>query len=679
MVANTGQLADDVPPGTAVGGISLRLIGGMAVSHDGEELVLPRSKKPQALLAYLAVTGRSHQREQLCRIFWHLPDDPRGALRWSLSKLRGLVDLDKDHPHINADRNSVAFDCKDVAIDTNEVRRQTRAGLEGLSSDTLASLAAQLAEVFLDGLDQPDLLDFQAWLIAEREELLKLRIQVLKALITRLDDDPEAAMPHARALVGADPDNEIAHVLLVATLAGAGRRGEAEQQAQLAVAQLERAGIPASGALDGAIFRLRHPSGSLAPTPKLETPAASAATPPPQASPTRSDRPSIAVLPLECMSAERKLEFMTDGLSEDLITLLARIPGFFVISRSSVFAYKGQRPDIRQVGADLGVRYLVEGSLRPVAGKLRVTIQLFDVETDSHLWADRFDQDAERMDELQDQITSAIIARLEPELTRAEFARVQRRPPKNLDAWGYYQQAHGLLAVKGWRGETFAEALKLLGRAIEMEPEFAIAHAYRSLLLAVGHMFHMTPDIDDAAEAATEEAEVAMRIDNNDPTVLGYVGCALCDLGQPRRGLELLQRAVEHDPSNAQAWVALGTGLLGLGRAKEGIGRLEYGISISPLDQRLAYWETILAYALFRTKRAADALEVARRACRRDDKFQISRVVLAIILAAGGDQAAAAGAIEEARRIDPEFEAEHMRGLIGRRGIQILRQAQLLS
>ncbi len=669
-------LADDKPQ------LALKFIGDMAVFVDGNNMPMPRSKKTRALLAYLAITGRTHQRDKLCAMFWHLPDDPRGALRWSLSKIRGLVDLDKDHPHIKADRNSVCFEAKDALVDILDLRKRSFGALNKISTDELENVAQQLVENLLAGLDQPDMHEFQAWLIAEREELNNLHLKIRQTLVERLSSEPDAALPHARAMVAVAPENETAHAMLITQLRHANRTSEAEQQAINSARQLNQAGVQLSGALDAALKEL-----GVAPPPDIPVDAAPekpssdwrhstvSMTPRPQ----NGERPSIAVLPLECMSTDRNLEFITDGMTEDLITLLSRIPGFFVISRSSVFAYKGQRPDIRRVGADLGVRYVVEGSLRPVGQISRVTIQLIDVESDTHIWADRFEQPTANLDELQDQITNKIVTHLGPELTRAEYIRIKRKPPKSLDAWSYYQQAHGVLSMRGWRGETFAEALDLLSKAIAADPEFAIAHAYRSLILAVGNMFKMTPDPDQADSFAAQEAETAMKIDNRDPTVLGYVGCALCDLGQTRRGLELLHRAVEYDPSNAQAWVALGTGLLSIGRAKEGVEKLKHGITISPIDQRLAYWETVLAYALFRMNRPGEAIEIARRACRRDDQFQISRVVLAVILGANGSTPEAKNAIAEALRIYPGLKAEDMRGLIGRKGVKILTESQLLA
>ena len=297
---------------------------------------------------------------------------------------------------------------------------------------------------------------------------------------------------------------------------------------------------------------------------------------------------SLAVLPLANMSERAELEHLADGLTEDIITLLSRLPGFLVIARNSSFMYKGKAPDIREVGRELNVRYVVEGSLRPVGEQIRVTIQLIEAETGNHLWAERFDQPADSIDALQDEITLRIAVRLEPELAKAEIATIKRRGSDNMDAWACYNQANGVLSLKGWHRETFEEAIRLLRRAITLDPEFALAHAYLSLVFAMSHMFGLTPEEESSETRAVAAAEQAMDIDGRDPSVLGFAGCALCDLGRLDRGIGILEQAIEADPSNAQAWIALGTATLRAGKARRGIELLRHGMKISPLDNRLA-------------------------------------------------------------------------------------------
>ncbi len=382
------------------------------------------------------------------------------------------------------------------------------------------------------------------------------------------------------------------------------------------------------------------------------------------------DKASIAVLPLDSMSDSRDYEYLADGITEDIITLLARIPSFFVIARTSTFSYKGKQRDIREIGRELGVRYVVEGSLRPIGERLRVTIQLIDAVSVNQLWAGRFVRAAADIFEVQDEITTAIVARLEPELTRAEFELIRRRPPADMDAWDYYRQASGVLALKGWHESTFWEGAELYRKAIALDPEFAPAHAALSLLLAIGHMIGHVTEPDEALA----EANRALALDSDSSEVLGFAGCALSDLGKTTRGIEILERAIERDPSNAQAWVALGSALLSNRQPELAVEKLEHGLRISPRDNRLAVWGGIYALALGFVGRLDEAIEQARIACRGDDKLHNPRVVLAALLVDSDRLEEAMSALAEARRIRPRLSLREARGMVGGRYTKALQK-----
>jgi adenylate cyclase len=336
-----------------------------------------------------------------------------------------------------------------------------------------------------------------------------------------------------------------------------------------------------------------------------------------------------------------------------------------VIARNSSFSYKGQQRDIRQVGRELGVRYVVEGSLRPIGDRLRVTIQLIETETGNHIWAERFDRTATDLFDVQDEITNAIVARLEPELTRAEFELIRRRPPADMAAWDYYLQARGILSLRGWHESTFAEGAELYRKAIALDPDFAPAHAGLSLLLAIGHMIGYVAEPDEALT----EADQALALDSDSSEVLGFAGCALTDIGRGHatRGIELLEKAIERNPSNAQAWVALGAAQLTNRQPEQAIESLEHGLRISPRDSLLAVWGSIYAVALGFVGRLDDAIEQARVACRRDDKLHNSRVVLSALLVNADRLEEAASALAEARRIRPQLSPREVRGIVGGR------------
>jgi adenylate cyclase len=286
------------------------------------------------------------------------------------------------------------------------------------------------------------------------------------------------------------------------------------------------------------------------------------------------------------------------------------------------------------------------------------------------LWAERFDRAASDLFDVQDEITTAIVARLEPELTRAEFDSIRRRPPADMDAWDYYRQASGILALKGWHESTFWEGAELYRKAIALDPEFAPAHAALSLLLAIGHMIGHVTEPDEALS----EADKALALDSDSSEVLGFAGCALSDLGNTARGIEILERAIERDPSNAQAWVALGASYLSDRQPELAIEKLEHGLRISPRDNRLAVWGGLYALALGFVGRLDEAVKQARIACRRDDKLHNPRVVLTALLVDGGKLEEAASALAEARRIRPQLSLREARGMVGGRYAQALQK-----
>ncbi|HSD29101.1 MAG TPA: AAA family ATPase, partial [Vicinamibacteria bacterium] len=223
----------------------------MEIVRGGERLGLPPSRKTRGLLAYLALSGRPHRRDRLCSLLWDVADDPRGALRWSLSRLRALVD-EPGRPRIRAPRDSVAFEAQGARIDVLALKSRCAAGLDRAGVEELAALAREFRGELLEGLDLGDFLDFQAWCVAEREEARKLHATLLRALVARLAGDPETSLPHARALASIDPLDESARAGLVRLLAATGRRREAEQQYEAARRLRTELGREGSGELEAA-------------------------------------------------------------------------------------------------------------------------------------------------------------------------------------------------------------------------------------------------------------------------------------------------------------------------------------------------------------------------------------------------------------------------------------------
>ena len=394
-------------------------------------------------------------------------------------------------------------------------------------------------------------------------------------------------------------------------------------------------------------------------------PAASAAKPARELPPL-PDRPSIAVLPFANLSGDIALGLLADALTEDVTALLARVPGFFVIARSSAFLYRDSSHERSRIGDELGVQYLVTGSVRASDHLLRATAELAEP-NGRQLWSGRYE--ARRGDTLtlQDEIARQIATHLEPALLRAEFSSIRRRRSDNLDAWSHYRQAVGAVVVHGWSEDGFERGLALLEQAIAADPEFAIAHALFSLWTAIGANMSLLPYSEATRQRASDAAQRALALDPNDFDVLGYAGCAFGDLGETSRGRKLLDRAIEFDPSNAQARVALGVLQVRDGEHATGIDNMRLGIRQSPQDFRLEFFRSLLGDGLIRAGRYEEAVDEAYTACRRAGGFFLPRIVAAWALVRLARPNEARGMLVEAQRLRPSLDREQIERFFGRR------------
>jgi len=377
------------------------------------------------------------------------------------------------------------------------------------------------------------------------------------------------------------------------------------------------------------------------------------------------DRPGIVVLPFDSFSDQPRDQIVSDCFTEDLTTLVARLPGFFVISRNTAYSYKGNMKDLREIGKELGVRYLLEGSIRKKGDQLRITAQLIEASTGSHLWADNFDSSIADLGEIQDALVRGIAVQLDVELARAEFRLARRRQPKDMDAWSLYQDAKGTLMFMGWSEKSVRQAAQQLRRAIEIDPEYASPRAYLSLLLALAHWIKLVDDPDAAHDESVEAADVALELEPNSSEVLGFVGCAFSDLGYKHRGIPLLQKAMELDPSNAQARAALGAAQIATGNLDAGVVTLTNAIQLSPKDPGLAPWSAILALGEGYRGDLDSAAQWIEMSYRSDPRFVPGLVVRAWVLCRQGKTTASQASFNEAVRLNPKVDEEYIRGFLG--------------
>jgi TolB-like protein len=294
------------------------------------------------------------------------------------------------------------------------------------------------------------------------------------------------------------------------------------------------------------------------------------------------DKPSIAVLPFNNLSGDAEQEHFSDGMTEDLITLLSTVPELFVIARNSAFAYKGKSTDVREVAADLGVRYVLEGGVRKAENRIRVTAQFVDAESGNHIWADKYDRDLDDIFAVQDEVSQGIVGALQSRLLVAEASILSRKPPAVLDAWGNIVKAK--IKLFAFRGEDIDEAEPFARRAIEIDPDYAEAHAVLAHILAWRSYNGWADDWYQTAKDAVSESDQALALAPNDPAVLTDVGFTQWHLGRFLKAVPILERAVALNPNSALTCMLCGTAVAVVDRTDEGIALIERAFRLSPKD-----------------------------------------------------------------------------------------------
>jgi adenylate cyclase len=365
------------------------------------------------------------------------------------------------------------------------------------------------------------------------------------------------------------------------------------------------------------------------------------------------DKPSIAVLPFENMSGDPEQEYFADGMVEEIITALSRFKWLFVIARNSSFTFKGKAVDIKEVGRKLGVRYVLEGSVRKAAGKVRIAGQLIDAITGAHIWADRFERDLLDVFALQDEVTVAVVSAIQPKIIQTEIALSTRRRPENLTAYDYYLRAlQHYLATP----EELAEEIKLAHCALELDPLFRPA----AVLAGVGHMqnvlFGYADDPQFDRREAVRLSRLALSLDDSDPDTLAAAAVISAFMvGDIESALEMADRAVALNPNSFGVWLARGWVYRNAGLPEEAVRSFERAIRASPVDPLLHRPLTGMGLALVELGRFDEAVVAARKALRQHPFFSPTYCCLASAFAHLGRDAEAREAAARVLELDPAF------------------------
>lgn len=567
--------------------IELRLYGQVEVRDESGVIDLT-SAKLAGLLAVLAVAGdKPVTREALTDLLWgsHSEEQARQNFRQALSRLRKLLGSDA----LMSDDHVVRLDLRHIVTDIARF-----AALKDKETPAELLAATELVrEEFLEGLmiREPG---FSDWLAAERGrlggQLRKIHLRLAKIAIEL--NDADSALSYADAIMRHDPLDEEGHRLKLRALSALGLKPEAMKVHQAFAGLLKtELGIAPEDETIALVDSLKNPNSAIS-------------------SSAEAVRPSIAVMPFANLSADPQQSYFADGMVDELITALSHVTWLTVISRSSTFTFKDKSIDARQVGRELSVSYVLEGSVRKAGDLVRIAGQLIDAATGTAIWGAHFDGSIQNIFALQDQVTAKVMGAIQPRLEQAELQRSRRKPTASLDAYDYYLR--GLAEVHRWTREGNGEALKYFYRAIELDRRFAAAYGMAARCLSQRKTSSWVED--DAREQSEAEglASLAVEFGRDDSVALASAGIALAFVvGKVREGGELIERSLTINPNNAAAWMYSGWVKAWSGEADEAVVRVSRAIDMSPHDPYVASMRRAIAFAHFIGGRYEEAIASA--------------------------------------------------------------------
>jgi TolB-like protein/urease accessory protein UreF len=374
---------------------------------------------------------------------------------------------------------------------------------------------------------------------------------------------------------------------------------------------------------------------------------------------TPPDHPSIAVLPFLNLSGDPEQDYFVDGVVDDIISALSRMRWLFVIARNSSFTYKGRAVDVKQAGRELGVRYILEGSLRRAANRVRITGQLVDATTGATLWSERFESALDDIFELQDQMATSIVGELVPHLERAEIERARHKPTESLDAYDYYLR--GMWKFRQVSRSAMDEALPMFYEAIRRDPDFASAYAMAAWCHSWRKLSRWATDLEREIAEGTRLARRAVELGQDDAVALAASAHALAHLAHDfDTSIESLDRALMLDPNLAAGWYLGGFMRIWRGEPDEAIERIAHGMRLSPLGPDMQRMEVGTAMAHLLAGRTEDAVSWAEKAARHRSDQALPLTIFAAIYARAGRGDEARLAMQQLRQLDPALRLSNL-------------------
>ncbi|TPG59673.1 hypothetical protein EAH89_05400 [Roseomonas nepalensis] len=633
----------------------VRLLGPFEARRADGAPVPGLGHRGVALLAVLALAEAPPARDELAALLWpgRRPEQARGSLRQELLRLRRAFGWPAGGPLLIPDALA--------GVDARDLSRAL-AGSAGLAEAVRLYRGVLLAGLPL-GPDDP----FARWLLPRRAALHERALATMRARL-RAGEGTEAL---ARRLLALDRGDEDAHRHLMRGHAERGDLAAVLDQYRCLTEALGPAGPGPSAETRGLLDELTLRLGPRAPAEPAGAPALDWIRAAPDRAPVPAvpapgpvapvdDRPSVAVLPFAGISHDPVAgDVLADGLTEEITNALAHVPGFFVTARQSALAYRGLGMDVRRIAAELGVRYLVEGGVEQDSHRIRLNIRLLDGRTGMHLWADS--QGARLGDAmgLRDTIVQRIAARLAPRLMQEEVARAMRRPPEYPDAWTWLQRANGVL-LGGRHKAALERVLEPLGRALEADPGYAMAHALAGAVRTARWLTKEFPDPDGERRLALQHADAALAADPENPFVLSHCAeVALYARASTEEARALIERAAQRNPNDANSLALLAHIRR---QAQEDpracLGLIADALRLSPRDPRSFAWHHYASWCHFRQ----EDLGAMEAACRRSiglyGRYPMNWIALTSSLSLQEREAEAREAAAVLRRLQPGFRAD---------------------
>jgi DNA-binding SARP family transcriptional activator len=613
--------------------LRFRLLGPLELTRGGQALKLPASRKVRALLGILVLASRPVARSQVCELLWDVPNDPRGELRWCLSKIRGLVD-DVDHKRVIADGTSIRLDLTDCFVDSTEVTHAPEHGIQKLGVDRQKDLAALFSGDLLEGLEIARSPMFDAWIIAERRRFRGIHAVLLENLARSLPAD--GAGPYIEQWLRLSPFDRNAHELLLTMLARHGRIAEGEAHLASASKLFEADGLESAplrelwrGAREKHGVEIAQPS----PGPALELVSANLTEIQrfvPEAQNGGHRRASLAVMPFVDRSSEADRKGgAADALAYDVIARLAKLRSMFVIAAGTTFALRDRAVGPEEAGRMLNVDYVVSGSVRRSGKRMIITSELSETRTARVIWSEIYDEKHDDALLVLEDIGNRIVAAVAHEIEMVERNRAILKPPNSLDAWEAHHR--GLWHMYRFNKVDNERARQFFTQAVDLDPTFARAYAGLSFAHFQNAFLGWKkpgPEIARAFDAAGR----SLMVDDRDPAAHWAMGRALWLRGEQDQSVAELERAVDLSPNFATGHYTLAFVHSQSGDPKAAIAFSDHSRQLSPFDPLLFAMFGARALGLARLGQYDEACDWAIKAAARPNAHQHIMAIAALTL-----------------------------------------------